>query len=66
MRVVVRAVVLLAVFVGVWWVVAREVTTHAVAGGAPVAEVRLSGEMAGLFAGGLAVVAVGIAMVWRR
>jgi hypothetical protein len=39
---------------------------HHAAVGTPVAEVRLSAAMAGLFAGGAAAVVVGIALVWRR
>jgi hypothetical protein len=66
MRMVWRAAVVVAVFIGVGWVVARSVIVHEGMHGAPLAEVRLSGEAAGLFAGGLAAVVVGIAMVWRR
>lgn len=66
MRLVWRAAVVLVVFAGVGWVVARAVIAHAVAGGAPLAEVRLSGAMAGLFAGGVAAVVAGIAMARQR
>lgn len=65
MRVAIKTVVLLMVFVGVGWLMARTVMHHA-AVGTPVAEVRLSAAMAGLFAGGAAAVVVGIALVWRR
>jgi hypothetical protein len=58
-------IVLMVVFVGVGGMIARAVMHHA-AVGTPVAEVRLSGAMAGLFAGGAAAVVVGIALVWRR
>jgi hypothetical protein len=66
MRLVWRAAVVLAVFAGVGWFTARAVIVHALAGGAPIAEVRLDGAMAGLFAGGAAAVVVIIAMAWRR
>ena len=61
-----RAAVVLAVFAGVGWLMARAVIAHAAAGGAPIAEVRLAAAMAGLFAGAAAALVVGIAMVWRR
>jgi TRAP-type C4-dicarboxylate transport system permease small subunit len=65
MRLIVRTLVLLVVFVGVGWLTGRTVAHHAAAG-TPVAEVRLSAAMAALFAGGAAAVVVGIALVWRR
>ena len=66
MRVVVRMLVLLAVFGSVGWVTARAVMDHVASKGAMQPEVRLSGAMAGLFAGGAATLIVGIAMVWSR
>ena len=65
MRVALRTFVLLAVFAAVGWVTARVVMHHA-AVVTPITEVRLSAAMAGLFAGGAAVVVVGIAMMWKR
>jgi hypothetical protein len=65
MRIALRSLVLLLVFVGVGWFTARHVETRAVAG-TPAAEVRLASAMAGLFAGGAAVVVVGIALLWKR
>ncbi len=65
MRIALRALVLLVVFLGVGWLTARRVQAHAVAG-TPAAEVRLAAAMAGLFAGGAAVVVVGIALLWKR
>jgi hypothetical protein len=65
MRFAVRILVLLLVFAGVGWFTAHAVMHHAAAA-TPVAEVRLSAAMAGLFAGGAAAVVVGIALVWRR
>jgi TRAP-type C4-dicarboxylate transport system permease small subunit len=65
MRVIVRTLVLLVVFIGVGWLTARSVIHHAAAG-TPAAEIRLSAAMAALFAGGAAAVIVGIALVWRR
>ncbi|MGA8937623.1 MAG: hypothetical protein WB439_00510 [Acidobacteriaceae bacterium] len=66
MRVAVRTLVLLGVFVGVGWLTARAVMDHVAKRGAMQPEVRLSGAMAGLFAGGAATMVVGIAMVWTR
>ena len=66
MRVALRIVVLLGVFAGVGWVTARAVMDHVASKGAMEPEVRLSGAMAGLFAGGAATLVVGIAMVWSR
>ena len=66
MRVALRGVVLAAVFVGVGWVTARAVMNHVASAGAMQPEVRLSGAMAGLFAGGAVTLIVGIAMVWSR
>jgi uncharacterized membrane protein len=65
MRVLLRVGFLLVVFVGVGLLTAHSVITHASAA-TPLAEVRLSAAMAGLFAGGAAVVVVGIVMLWRR
>ena len=67
MRVAWRAAVVLAVFVGVGLAASHVVMVHELAKqGAPLAEVRLVSWMAGLFAGGLAAVLVGIALVWKR
>jgi hypothetical protein len=66
MRVAVRALVLVAVFAGVGWLTARAVMDHVASKGAMEPEVRLSGAMAGLFAGGAATLLVGIAMAWSR
>jgi hypothetical protein len=65
MRVATRVLAVVAAFAGVGWLTASGVMHHA-AVGTPVAEVRLSAAMAGLFAGGAAAVVVGIALVWRR
>jgi hypothetical protein len=64
MRVAVRALVLVGLFAGVGWLTARAVMAHVASAGAMQPEVRLSGAMAGLFAGGAATLMVGIAMVW--
>jgi hypothetical protein len=66
MRVAVRALVLVAVFAGVGWLTARAVMNHVASRGAMQPEVRLSGAMAGLFAGGAVTLIVGIAMAWSR
>ena len=66
MRILLRVVMLLMVFGGVGWMAARGVMRHAANEGAMEPEVRLAGEMAGLFAGGAATLIVGIAMVWMR
>jgi hypothetical protein len=66
MRVAVRTLVLVAVFAGVDWLTARGVMNHTASKGAMQPEVRLSGAMAGLFAGGAATLVAGIAMVWSR
>jgi hypothetical protein len=65
MRLAMRTVLLLAVFCGVGLLAARAVMAHA-APSTPLAEVRLSAGMAGLFAGGAATVLLLIAMLWRR
>ena len=52
MRVALRAMVLVGVFAGVGWLTARAVMDHVASRGAMQPEVRLSGAMAGLFAGG--------------
>jgi len=62
MRMVWRALVVVAVFVGVGLATADGVVKHAVNAGAAESQVRLAGAMAGLFAGGAAAVVVGIAM----
>ena len=66
MRVALRVLMLTAVFAGVGWMTARAVMHHAANAGAMQPEVRLSGAMAGLFAGGAVTLIVGIAMVWSR
>lgn len=70
MRIVMRILLLLLVFVGVGWVTTTEVMRHtesqAQNSGTMESQVRLAGEMAGLFAGGAATVIVGIALVWFR
>ncbi len=66
MRVTLRALVLLVVFASVAWITARAVMDHVASRGAIQPEVRLSGAMAGLFAGGAVTFIVGIAMVWSR
>jgi hypothetical protein len=66
MRVALRTLVLVGVFAGVGWLTARAVMSHVESKGAMQPEVRLSGAMAGLFAGGAATLVVGIAMVWTR
>lgn len=66
MRIAMRTLVLLSVFVGVGWLTARAVMDRVASKGAMQPEVRLSGAMGGLFAGGAATLLVGIAMVWSR
>jgi hypothetical protein len=66
MRVALRAMVLVGVFAGVGWLTARAVMDHVASRGAMQPEVRLSGAMAGLFAGGAVTLVVGIAMAWTR
>jgi hypothetical protein len=66
MRIALRALVLVAVFVGVGWMTARAVMDRVASKGAMQPEVRLSGAMAGLFAGGAVTLIVGIAMAWSR
>jgi hypothetical protein len=67
MRMVWRAALVLAVFVGVGLWASHVTMAHELAkAGAPFAEVRLASWMAGLFGGGLAAVVVGIALVWKR
>jgi len=63
MRLVLRVLLLLAVFAAVAWLAAHLATAHAVAG-TPAAQVQLAAAMAGLFAGGAAAVLVGIALLW--
>jgi hypothetical protein len=63
MRIAWRVGIVAAVFVVVGWGTARAVMHHAAAG-TPVAQVRLSAEMAGLFAGGAAAVLAGIGLAW--
>jgi hypothetical protein len=67
MRVVLRAAVVLGVFVVVAFTISHAVMAHELVNGdTPFAEVRLASWMAGLFGGGLAAVAVGIALVVKR
>ncbi len=66
MRIALRTLMLVLVFAGVGWMTARSVMSHVEGKGAMQPEVRLSGAMAGLFAGGAATLVVGIAMVWSR
>jgi hypothetical protein len=66
MRVALRTLVLVAIFAGVGWLTARAVMGRVASKGAMEPEVRLSGAMAGLFAGGAATLVAGIAMVWSR
>lgn len=67
MGVVWRAALVLAVFVVVGYAASHVVMVHELARvGAPFAEVRLVSWMAGLFAGGLAAVLVGIAVLVKR
>jgi hypothetical protein len=67
MRLVLRAAVVLAVFVVIALTISHAVMAHELASGdTPVAEVRLASWMAGLFGGGLAAAVVGIALVVKR
>jgi hypothetical protein len=66
MRLTLRILLLLAVFAGVAWMTARGVMDHVASGGAMQPEVRLAGATAGLFAGGVATVIAGIAMILLR
>jgi hypothetical protein len=67
MRVVLRAAVVLGVFVVVAFTISHAVMAHQLAeGDTPFAEVRLASWMAGLFGGGLAAVVVGIALIVKR
>ena len=66
MRLGLRILVLVGIFAGVGWWTARGVMGHVAGRGAMQPEVRLSGAMAGLFAGGAATLIAGIAMVWTR
>lgn len=62
-----RAAVVLAVFVCVAVLISHSLMAHELADGdTPVAQVRLASWMAGLFAGGVAAVVAGIAMIIRR
>ena len=67
MRLVVRAAVVLAVFVVIALTISHAVMAHELASGdTPFAEVRLASWMAGLFGGGLVAVLVGIALLIVR
>jgi hypothetical protein len=56
MRMALRAVVSLAVFAGVGLWAARAVVAYSAGRGTPAAEINLTAAMAGLFAGGAAMV----------
>ncbi len=58
-----RTLLVVGVFAGVGVWVADAVVRHADAAGNAVAQVRLAGMMAGLFAGGAAAALVGIAVL---
>ena len=47
-------------------VVAKLVIAHAVAGGAPMAQVQLAGAMAGLFAGGVVATVITLLLAFAR
>jgi hypothetical protein len=64
MRIALRTLLLLAIFVGVGWLTAWAVMGNVASRGAMQPEVRLAGAMAGLFAGGAATVIAGITMAW--
>lgn len=64
MRIAIRSVVLLAVFLSVGWLASHGVMRRAANRGAMQPEVRLAGAMAGLFAGGATTLIAGIAMIW--
>ena len=67
MRVVLRAAVVLGVFVVVAFTISHAVMAHELTeGDTPFAEVRLASWMAGLFGGGVAAVVAGIALVISR
>jgi hypothetical protein len=67
MRVVWRAVIVLAVFVVMAFTISHAVMAHELlSGDTPFAEVRLASWMAGLFGGGLVAVLVGIALLIVR
>jgi hypothetical protein len=66
MRVVWRAALVLVVFVGVGLLVSHGVMLHVRAERTPAADVRPAAWMAGLFAGGLAAVVTGIAVLLKR
>lgn len=61
-----RVLAVLAVFVGCGLFVAKLVIAHAQAGGAPLAQVRLAGWMAGLFAGGALASVVVLALAFGK
>ncbi len=66
MKFVGRALLVVLVFVGCGLIVAKLVMAHGEAGGAPVAQVRLSGAMAGLFAGGAVASLVVLVMAFGK
>lgn len=60
-------VAVLAVFAIAWWAASHLVMQHELAkAGAPLAEMKLVSWAAGLFAGSLAALLVGIAVLWKR
>lgn len=61
-----RVLLVLAVFLGVGYAAMRLVLAHSAGSLAPVSEVRLAAEMAGLFSGGAAACLVGIVLLWGR
>jgi hypothetical protein len=66
MRIAFRVVILLMVFAGVGWMAARATLSRAVVRQSSYRpETRLAAMTAGLFAGGAAVVIVGIGMAMR-
>jgi hypothetical protein len=66
MRVVWRAALVLAVFVGVGLLAAHAMMAHGLAAGRGPAVVRPTAWAAGLFAGSVAAVVTGFAVFWPR
>jgi len=61
-----RAILVLAVFIGVGYAVDHAVKQHSLHDGTPESQVRLSAAMAGLFAGGAAASIVLLAVAFRK
>jgi hypothetical protein len=61
-----RAILVLAVFVGVGYAVDHAVKQHSRHAGTPESQVRLSAAMAGLFTGGAAASAVLLAVAFSK